>query len=82
MEIMVHNLSNLFLQLGMAGDVATIDTFLTANRLDPGIRLPEADFWNPSQAQFLARAIADDSNWAIAADELSMRLTKISKSKV
>jgi Protein of unknown function (DUF2789) len=74
-ETIVHNLSNLFRQLGMAGDVENIDAFLATNRLNPGTRLNEAAFWNPSQAQFLARALTEDSNWAIAADELAMRLS-------
>lgn len=75
MEILVHDLSNLFRQLGMAGDAENIDAFLAVNRLKPGTRLAEAHFWNPSQAQFLALAITNDSNWAIAADELATRLS-------
>jgi Protein of unknown function (DUF2789) len=75
METMVHDLSNLFRQLGMDGDADNIDAFLTVNRLHPGTRLSEADFWNSSQAKFLASAITDDSNWAIAADELATRLS-------
>lgn len=75
METMVHDLSNLFRQLGMMGDVETIDDFLAVHHLKPGTRLPEADFWNLSQAQFLARAITDDSDWSRAADELAARLT-------
>lgn len=75
METMVHDLGNLFRQLGMAGDAENIDAFLAANHLEAGTRLGEAPFWNASQAQFLARAITDDSNWAIAADELAVRLT-------
>jgi Protein of unknown function (DUF2789) len=61
----------------MKGDVKTIDAFLVANRLELGIRLVQAPFWNQSQAQFLACAITEDSNWAIAADEFATRLTRI-----
>lgn len=77
MEIIVHDLSNLFRQLGMLGNVETIDAFLGDHRLKPGTRLAEADFWNVSQAQFLARALKDDSDWSRAADELAARLTQI-----
>lgn len=76
METMTHDLGNLFLQLGMAADAEHIDAFLAANRIKPGTRLAEAPFWNASQAHFLARAIADDSNWAMAADDLAARLSK------
>ena len=57
METGVHNLSNLFLQLGLAGDASDIDNFLAAHRLRPGQPLPEAPFWTPSQASFLRDAI-------------------------
>jgi Protein of unknown function (DUF2789) len=75
MEPIVHNLSNLFRQLGMAGDASNIDAFISSHRLEAGTRLPQAPFWTPSQAQFLMRAICDDANWAIAADELAARLS-------
>ncbi len=75
METIVHNLSNLFRQLGMAGDVSNIDAFIASHRLQAGTRLAQAPFWTPSQAQFLMRAISDDANWASAADELATRLS-------
>ncbi len=78
-ETIVHDLSNLFRQLGMAGDVQTIDAFLASHHLKPGTRLAEAAFWNASQAQFLARALKDDSDWSRAADELATRLAPIFK---
>lgn len=74
METLVHDLSNLFLQLGMAGDASNIDAFIASHRLEAGTRLAQAPFWTPSQAQFLARAICDDASWASAADELATRL--------
>ena len=75
METIVHDLSNLFLQLGMAGDADNIDAFIASHRLAPATPLAQAAFWSPAQAQFLARAKSDDANWSRAADELATRLT-------
>jgi hypothetical protein len=74
-ETIVHDLSNLFRQLGMAGDANNIDAFIASHRLEAGTRLAQAPFWTPSQAQFLAGALGDDANWSNAADELATRLT-------
>jgi Protein of unknown function (DUF2789) len=74
-ETIVHDLGNLFRQLGMAGDADNIDAFVATHRLQAGEHLAEASFWNPSQAQFLARSLVDDSDWSKAADELATRLT-------
>ena len=74
METGPHDLSNLFLQLGLAGDASAIDRFLAGHRLRPGQKLSDAPFWSPSQATFLHEAITHDADWAKAADELASRL--------
>ncbi|MFC5522327.1 DUF2789 domain-containing protein [Polaromonas jejuensis] len=76
MDTSLHDLSGLFRQLGLAGEPRAIDAFLAAHRLDAGTALAEAPFWNPAQAAFLGEAIADDSDWAEAADELAMLLSQ------
>lgn len=38
------------------------------------VPVAQAWFWDVSQAQFLAKALADDSDWSNAVDTLSSRL--------
>lgn len=74
METHKHDLSNLFRQLGHSGEAQDIDTFVAGHRLGAGVALAEAPFWTPVQAKFLVQAIAEDSDWAAAADALALRL--------
>jgi hypothetical protein len=75
METTRHDLSHLFRQLGMSGDPQDIDAFISGHRLQPGVSLWQAPFWSLVQATFLSAAIADDSDWAEAVDELAARLS-------
>lgn len=75
METSRHDLSHLFRQLGMSGDPRDIDAFISGHRLQPGVSLCQAPFWNEAQATFLSSAIADDSDWSEAVDELAVRLS-------
>lgn len=75
MERPVHNLSNLFAQLGQPNDQAAIASFIDAHSpLPEGIQLYEAAFWTESQACFLREAILQDADWAEVADELNAEL--------
>lgn len=76
MDTSHHDLNNLFLQLGLPGEPQAIDAFLAGHRLDAGTTLAQAPFWSPAQAEFLREALADDSDWAEAADELAMLLSQ------
>lgn len=76
MDTSMHDLNGLFRQLGLAGEPRAIDAFLATHSLDAGTALAEAPFWNPAQAAFLSEAIADDSDWAEAADELAVLLSQ------
>jgi hypothetical protein len=75
METSRHDLSHLFRQLGMSGDPQDIDAFISAHRLQTGVSLCQAPFWNKSQSTFLSAAIANDSDWSEAVDELAVRLS-------
>ena len=75
METHPHNLSHLFRQLGLSGESRDIDAFVLGHRLNVGVTLVDAHFWSPVQAGFLAQALADDSVWSAAADELAVRLS-------
>ena len=75
MERPVHNMSNLFAQLGHPSDEAAIARFIeTHSPLAEGIQLYEAAFWTESQACFLREAILQDADWAEVADELNAEL--------
>jgi len=75
MERPIHNMSNLFAQLGQANDETAIAQFIESHRpLAEGLRLHEAPFWSESQACFLREAILEDADWAEVADELSAGL--------
>lgn len=76
METNRHDLSRLFLQLGLSGGPGDIDTFVAGHRLKAGSAMPEALFWTPMQAKFLAQALADDSDWSAAVDQLAVRLSR------
>ena len=75
MDTSHHDLNNLFRQLGLPGEADAIDAFVAAHRLRAGMALVDAPFWNPSQAGFLREALADDSDWSEAVDELAMLLS-------
>ena len=72
MERPIHNMSNLFAQLGLANDEAAIAHFIATHKpLAGNVLLHQASFWSPSQAGFLCEAIRDDADWAEITDELS-----------
>lgn len=75
MERPVHNMCNLFAQLGEASDEAGIARFIESNSpLPDQVLLHEAAFWSPAQAGFLKQAIVDDADWAEITDALNARL--------
>jgi hypothetical protein len=75
MDTTEHDLSHLFLQLGLPGEAADIDRFVAAHRLASGTALLHAAFWTPAQAAFLQQAVALDSEWTTVVDELAVRLS-------
>ncbi len=75
MERPVHNMNNLFAQLGQPSDDAAIARFIeTHSPLPEGIQLHEASFWSESQACFLRESITQDADWAEVADALNAEL--------
>ena len=70
-----HSMQELFAQLGLPDDEASIDSFVQSHRPLPcEARLPEADFWSDAQRAFLKEKLKDDSDWAIVIDDLNTRL--------
>lgn len=70
-----NNIVDLFEQLGLASDEASIDNFFERYAPLPNdVALWDAPWWNAGQAQFLREALNDDATWEIAVDELNTRL--------
>ena len=75
MESQTHTMTNLFAQLGLPDDTASIDAFITAHApLPHDKRLADADFWTPAQAAFLRAELAEDADWSAVVDTLDARL--------
>lgn len=75
MDTSPHTLQTLFRQLGLPDDEAGMRRFIHAHRpLEAGVLLEDAPWWNPAQREFLCRAKAEDSAWAIVVDELDALL--------
>ncbi len=75
MEPALHGMSDLFAQLGLPSDAASIQAFIDTHRAQAAHRpLPDAPFWTPSQAAFLRDGLQDDANWAGVIDELDREL--------
>lgn len=75
MESPVHSMRNLFAQLGLPSDQASIDQFIvTHSPLPDGMTLADAPFWTPAQASFLREEILEDADWAEIVDQLNASL--------
>lgn len=75
MESTNHSFQDLFLQLGLPDDDASIDRFVTAQRpLPPGLRIYDAPFWSAAQASFLKEKLREDGDWAMLIDRLDAQL--------
>lgn len=75
MEASMHTMSNLFEQLGLPSDDASIEAFIARHRpLDSSMKLSEAPFWSAAQADFLREEIQDDADWAEVIDHLDALL--------
>lgn len=76
MELSNHTLTDLFEQLGLPADQASIEAFVARHRpLPEGVAVADASFWTPPQAQFLREEIRDDADWAEVVDSLGSMLS-------
>ncbi|MCO4203462.1 MULTISPECIES: DUF2789 domain-containing protein [Aeromonas] len=74
MELLTHDMTALFAQLGLANDDISLHRFIREHPLDNQTLLPDATFWTASQAGFLRDALWHDSDWAEAIDQLDVML--------
>jgi hypothetical protein len=72
----VHTMSELFDQLGLESDQASMDAFIAQHSgVCTNCTLVKAPIWNASQQAFLQSAIAEDSEWAMVAEQLTAKLS-------
>jgi len=75
MELYTHNICNLFAQLGLPSDTASVDNFIASHGpLPEDMLLSDAPFWSHAQSRFLKEEIQEDADWAPAVDTLNARL--------
>jgi Protein of unknown function (DUF2789) len=75
MDTTDHSLQSLFRQLGLPSTKSDIELFLAQHRpLGNEVRLADAPFWTPGQAQFLREEINEDADWAEMVDQLDVLL--------
>ncbi|WP_183425476.1 DUF2789 domain-containing protein [Luteimonas sp. gir] len=75
MEPTVHPFSELFAQLGLPDDEASIRAFIARHApLPDDMRLEEAPFWTPAQAQLLREERLEDADWIVVIDQLNVAM--------
>lgn len=75
MDKPIHGMSELFAQLGLRSDAASIETFIrTHSPLAETVKIADAPFWTPAQAAFLREKLSEDADWAELVDQLSAAL--------
>lgn len=75
MEQPSHAFHDLFAQLGLPNDQASIAQFLKDHSpLLGDVALPDAPFWSPAQSAFLSETLAQDNDWSQQVDQLSKAL--------
>lgn len=75
MESSYHRFSELFAQLGLPNDPASIAAFVRRHApLPAGTLLHEAPFWTPAQAALLREELQEDADWAEVVDQLNVAL--------
>ena len=75
METTNHPMSELFAQLGLANDSASIEAFIRDHApLAADVCLNEAPFWTPAQAALLREERAEDADWTEIVEQLDAAL--------
>lgn len=78
MEDSIPSMTRLFDQLGLGSTPQSIESFIAAHKpLSATTALADALFWSTSQADFLRREVAEDTDWAIVIERLNAALRAI-----
>lgn len=76
MDTSVHNMNNLFAQLGLDDTRSGIYHFVKSHQIQDDLTIDEAPFWNASQASFILDALQEDGDWSEIIDQLDAMLRK------
>mgnify|MGYP002655224770 CR=1 FL=1 len=72
----MYDLASLLSQLGLSDDPEGIRRFIHHHApLGPRMRIEEAPFWTPVQADVLSACWLEDADWCSAFDELNLALS-------
>ena len=74
MEILAHDMSNLFAQLGLPNSTPDVEQFISEHVLKSDEKLHEAAFWSHTQAKLICEMWNADSDWCGVIDALDVRL--------
>lgn len=70
-----HPFHELFAQLGLPDDEASITAFIKQHSpLPADMRLADAPFWTESQARLLKEQFIEDAEWVEVVDQLNLAL--------
>ncbi len=70
-----HTFSELFDQLGLPSDAASIERFIATHRpLPEDTFLVNAPFWSAGQREFLREVMVQDADWVGLVDQLNAQL--------
>ncbi|WP_180683223.1 DUF2789 domain-containing protein [Tepidicella baoligensis] len=77
MESPYHHLGELFAQLGLPDDPASIGQFIESHSpLPDDMPLHEAPFWTEAQRALLREELLEDADWAPVIDQLNVALRR------
>ena len=74
MNTSLPSMTNLFEQLGLASDEASIQEFIKAHQLEACVYICDAPFWSVGQRALLAEKTITDDDWTIVVDQLNEAL--------
>ncbi|UYC10938.1 DUF2789 domain-containing protein [Xanthomonas sp. CFBP 8445] len=75
MEPVIPPFADLFAQLGLPNSEGEIRQFIAQHApLPDDMRLEEAPFWTPAQAQLLREERLEDADWAVVVDQFNIAL--------
>jgi Protein of unknown function (DUF2789) len=73
-----HRFHELFAQLGLPSDDNSIRSFILEHSpLQGDVKLEDAKFWTPAQAQLLSEMLVEDADWAEVVDHLNAALRSV-----
>ncbi len=73
----MKTMTDLFDQLGLPSDESSIQAFIASHEgACSDSKLVQMSIWNDSQRSFLKESLAQDADWAIPVDALSVALSR------